>query len=302
MPTPTQHSSDTGKAILADMAKLGEKIPALRSITESFGQILAVRATLRQQAPGWHGPPPALNAGRFSEGAWILADTGFQDVSGSLDMAVGLLMPVIKHSFPALAAEMDALAKALREKSLSSSDIVAAASGQMKVSVAGVSGETLGFMAGELVKPFLERQAQDLSALVTGLPWRHGNCPVCGGLPNFSQLRPGRDDAEYVQSYGGQRWVRCTTCSTEWRSKRVSCLACGNEEPDDLVCLSIAGRPQERADACRKCKTYSLCLDASQSQAAADPDVAALSMLPLEMLARKEGYSPLGEHPWSVGL
>jgi len=40
------------------------------------------------------------------------------------------------------------------------------------VSLPGCGAETLAFAASELVRPFVERQAQDLLALVKDLPWR----------------------------------------------------------------------------------------------------------------------------------
>jgi formate dehydrogenase maturation protein FdhE len=93
--------------------------------------------------------------------------------------------------------------------------------------------------------------------------------------------------------------LRCSSCSTEWTHKRVSCPGCGCEEPDDLVVLRDPGRVHERADACRRCKTFVLCLDAGELAEVPDPDVAVLTMLPLEIQARREGYAPLAEHPWS---
>jgi FdhE protein len=79
----------------------------------------------------------------------------------------------------------------------------------------------------------------------------------------------------------------------------VSCPACGCEEPDELVVLRDPARPFERADACKRCKAFLLCLDSGELVDVPDADVAALTMLPLEVQAKQQGFAPLAEHPWS---
>jgi FdhE protein len=287
-------------AILAETAKLSQHNPALRAVAESFGPLLAIRAELRQTAPGWRGPLPELNIERFCNGVSLLSKTGFQDVSEHLAEAGKRFLPVVRQVFPVLVGATEALADALSKNQLTDAALVRMAEGKEDGVLPGASGAIQAFLATELLKPFRERQALDLKPLLDEVAWRHGRCPVCGGVPHYSELRKIKDDAEYIQAYGGQRWLRCGACATEWRYKRVSCPSCGAEDPDDLVCLRLEGRPLERADACRKCKTYCLCQDAAQSLEALAPDVAALSMLPLEMLARQEGYRPLAAQPWSL--
>lgn len=288
--------------ILDQAARYSGEVPALESLFAAFGPILAERARLRVEAPGWKGELPVVDAERFSQGAFILADSGFQDVSPELPAAAARLLPVMSQAFPALSGELTALGKALAEGGLEPELLVRAVFSEAPVDVPGVSRDTLRFAASELVKPFIERQAQDLLALVAELPWRRGMCPVCGGAPNFSVLRKVRDESEFIQAHGGQRLMHCAVCSSDWRCKRVSCPTCGNEEPDELFNLRVEGRPFERADICKKCKTFVLCLDTVEFVEIPNPEVAALAMLPLDLLVRKEGYTPMAAHPWSPGL
>jgi len=123
---------------------------------------------------------------------------------------------------------------------------------------------------------------------------------VCGGAPNMSVLRRDQESsAEFIQSHGGRRFLRCSCCSSEWTHKRVSCPSCGCEEPDELVVLHDPERPFERADACTRCKAFVLCLDSGEMVDVTDADVAALTMLPLATQALARGFAPLAEHPWS---
>ncbi len=283
------------------------ELPALAPLLAAFGPLLAERARLRAEAPGWTGPALVINAERFSQGAFVLAQTevggGFEDMSAHLPQAAHRLLPVMAQSFPALAAELKTLGAAIESGALSPQALAAVGFGEPAevpgVPLSGVSEQTLNFAAAELVRPFVERQAQDLLALVKDLPWQQACCQVCGGAPNMSVLRKSGDDDAFIKSHGGRRFLRCSCCATEWTHKRVSCPACGCEEPDDLLVLRDPARVHERADACKRCKTFVLCLDSGELAEVPDPDVAALTMLPLEIQAKEQGFKPMAEHPWS---
>ncbi len=284
--------------IAADLARAMDELPALQPLITAFGPMLIARDMRRDEAPGWLGPAPAIDSERYSQGVPILAGSGFQDRSAELPALAKILLPVLGRSFPALAGELELLAEAIHSGRLPAQELWDAAFGQLSA-VPGVSAETMGLAAAELARPFIERQAVDLLALARELPWQRQVCPVCGGAPNMSVLRRVQDDAEYIQSHGGRRFLRCSCCSSEWTHKRVSCPSCGCEEPDELVVLRDPARPFERADACDRCKAFVLCLDSGEMVDVPHPDVAALTMLPLELKACEQGYVPMALHPWS---
>lgn len=288
----------TPQGVEAALSRTAREMPALAGLLESFGPLLAERARLRQSVPGWTGTPPAIDPDRFSQGAFVLADSGFQDMSAHLPQAAAALLPVMSRCFPAIAPALDALGAALESATLPPDALVLAGFGQT-VEAPGIDASILSFAASELIRPFIENQASDLLASVSDLPWRHPNCPICGGAPNMSVMRRTWDASEFIQAHGGRRYLRCSCCSVEWTYKRVSCPTCGCEEPDELVVLREPARPFERVDACRRCKTFLLCLDAGELAEAPDPDVTALAMSALESRAIQEGYSPMARHPWS---
>lgn len=285
------------RAIENTLARTRADIPALEAILDAFGPILAAQARIAEAAPGWSGPAPDIDENRFCQGAFVLADSGFADMSAELPAAARELLPIMAASFPALAGEFAALGQALDSGALAPQDLAAAAFGE-EIAVVGVGRQALGFAAAELVRPFLQRQAQDLLALVKDLPWRQNFCPVCGAAPSMSVLRRLEEDDEFIKSHGGKKFLRCSCCAAEWGHKRVSCPACGCEEPDELLILRAPDREFERVDACKRCKTFLLCLDTGELAEAPDPDVSAMAMLALEAKAKEEGYSPMAEHPW----
>lgn len=293
-----EESAPALRGIETALDRAATELPALAPLLAAFGPLLTLRARLREAAPGWTGPLPPVDAERFAQGVFVLADCGFQDMSAQLPAAAKQLFPVMAGSFPALATELAALEAALDSGKLTGKKLAEAAF-DGKAALPGVSAQTLAFAASELTRPFLERQAQDLLALVKELPWRQPSCPVCGAAPNMSVLRKSGDDDAFIKAHGARRFLRCSCCSSEWTHKRVSCPACGCEEPDELLVLRDPARQHERADACTRCKTFVLCLDSGELVDVPDADVATLTMLPLEVQARKQGFTPMGLHPWS---
>lgn len=286
------------RALHSTLSRARAELPALLPVLDAFGPLLAAQAELYEAAPGWSGPLPGLDPERFSQGAFILSDGGFEDMSAQLPAAAKSLLPLMAACFPALAAELSALAAALDSGALSPLDLAAAAFGASP-DVPGASPTVVAFAAAELARPFLRKQGQSLLALIQDLPWSQHFCPVCGGAPSMSVLRRVDEDNEYIKSHGGRRYMRCSCCAAEWTHKRVSCPACDCEDPNELPILRVADREHERADACDRCKTFVLCLDTGELAEAPDPDVSALTMLPLETKATEQGYTPLARHPWS---
>lgn len=288
-------STETIEATLA--RAIGEN-PALEPLLNAFGPMLIARDMRRQGAPGWRGPLPPLDEESFSGGRPLLPEEGFQCPAKELPEVVLALLPVLSHSLPGLAEELSALEAAVASGGIGADALWAAAFGR-KATVHGVGPQALAFVAAEAARPFLSRQADDLLAPARELPWPGTVCPVCGGAPHMSVLRKPAGGEDFITAHGGKRFLRCSCCATEWPYKRVSCPACGCEEPDDLVVLRDPERPFERADACKRCKSFLLCLDSAELVAVPHPEAAALVMAPLEARAAARGFHPLAGHAWT---
>lgn len=284
-------------SIEASLDRARRDLPALGALLDAVGPLLLERARLRQEAPGWTGPPPELDENRFGQGVFLLSDTGFQEMSSHLPRVARRLLPLMARSFSGLAAELNNLLRAVDSGKMSPRDLAAVGLGG-SAAASPVRAETLRFAAVEMLRPLVERQAQDLASLIRGRHWRRGFCPVCGGLPYMSLLRRTETETEFIQAYGGRRFLRCAECATEWEYTRISCPACDCTEPDELEVLRDPARPHERADACRRCHNFLLGLDTSELIDIPDPDVSVLTMLPLALRVREQGFRPLVESPW----
>lgn len=142
-------------------------------------------------------------------------------------------------------------------------------------------------------KAFLQPYAEFLASHSPRLPpddetdWRiaagPARCPVCGGRPQLSVLRP--------ESHGAKRYLMCALCGFEWRYKRVCCPACGEEEfkklayhkPPDFELSHV------RVEVCETCRRYIKSVDLSEYGLAV-PVVDELAALPLDVWAVEQGY------------
>jgi FdhE protein len=73
----------------------------------------------------------------------------------------------------------------------------------------------------------------------------------------------------------------------------MSCPCCEGLEPDDREVLFVEGREHERVEVCRKCNKYVVGMDVRSLFAEFIPEVAALTLLHLDVLARQRGFSPM---------
>lgn len=142
-------------------------------------------------------------------------------------------------------------------------------------------------------KAFLQPYAEFLATHCPLLPpddeteWRvaagPARCPLCGGRPQVSVLRP--------ESHGAKRYLICALCGFEWRFKRVCCPACGEEEfkklayhkPPDFELAHV------RVEVCETCRAYIKSVDLTEYGLAV-PVVDELAALALDVWAVEQGY------------
>jgi FdhE protein len=63
--------------------------------------------------------------------------------------------------------------------------------------------------------------------------------------------------------------------------------------------MSIEGAGHKWADLCSHCRTYIVGID-MRKQTGIITDIAALSMVHLDIIAQKKGYSPIAECAWNM--
>jgi len=167
------------------------------------------------------------------------------------------------------------------------------------------------YLARAAAGPVIEALGPAAGDVCAG-PRNERHCPLCGGLPQVSVLKPSSDGL-----VGARRALLCSRCGAEWGYPRMTCIACGERETDRLavyaeegtaeletsgsVVRGLAGAfdpdgsragpwfPHLRIEACQTCRRYILNVDATRDPRAA-PIVDELAAVPLHLYAQEQGF------------
>jgi FdhE protein len=134
------------------------------------------------------------------------------------------------------------------------------------------------FLACLLIQPYAQHM---MARMAVQTETTLAQCPACGNQPQVSLLREFNN--------GAKRSLVCAMCATEWETRRVLCVNCGEENKDKLPVFSAEEFPQARIEACDNCKTYLKCLDLTKDGHAV-PQVDDLATLALDLWAQEQGY------------
>ena len=234
---------------------------------------------------------------RFEQGVPLMSEGALLQVPEALwKMAADRLIPALEQGFPNLGKEIAIIRQAFSAGSLNPERCVTILTrdpgGEAEAAAAdlGVGRLSMQFILGQIVKPLVEKKAEALSAIIAGLGWPKGYCPVCGSMPELA----------FIKGEEGRRWLRCALCSQCWRFDRLFCPFCENENQEELLVYCVAGREQERAEICEKCGRYVVCIDLRGQGDESVLEVAAIGMMHLDVLTQEKGLLPAAVCAWNA--
>lgn len=130
----------------------------------------------------------------------------------------------------------------------------------------------------QAMRPFLSRCADAVMARSLFQGWPHGNCPLCGGEPDFSYITP-----------AAERLLICSRCTSRWRFHQLACPFCLNADRTRIT--SFATRDGlYRLNGCDVCQRYVKGFDGRNAHRQVMPAVDAIATLPLDAAAVQRGY------------
>lgn len=148
-----------------------------------------------------------------------------------------------------------------------------------------VSVDLLVFVFDHALRPFLRIYAAPYQqALIKeDTPfWQFPNvCPVCGSKSHFSRLRSG----------DSRRFMFCEHCFSEWESRFLQCVHCGNDNPETIKYSSVENDDAYQVYLCDKCRGYLKTYDERHDKELTDLFIANIETIYLDMLAQEKGYS-----------
>jgi formate dehydrogenase maturation protein FdhE len=134
----------------------------------------------------------------------------------------------------------------------------------------------------QAMRPFLSRCADAIMARTNFAGWQHGNCPLCGGEPDFSFITP-----------AAERLLVCARCTTRWRFNQLACPFCLNEDRSRIT--SFATRDGlYRLSGCDVCQRYLKSFDGRNAHRPVMPAVDTIATLPLDAAAVQRPQMALG--------
>ena len=110
---------------------------------------------------------------------------------------------------------------------------------------------------------------------------RRGHCPFCGAAPWIS-FRKGEE--------AGFRYLSCSLCGLDWSFNRLSCPACGEEDPHKLPMFQSDVHKNVRLEACETCRRYVKSIDLT-IDARPVPAVDDLLSLSMDLWALEEDFT-----------
>jgi len=129
------------------------------------------------------------------------------------------------------------------------------------------------------LRPYLTWVAERVMEHVEQGLWGRGDCPVCGGSPNFATL-----DGEK-----GARHLVCSRCDSQWVFPRLRCPFCGTSDHTKLAYYP-GDDGVYRLYVCEACKSYLKTIDLRQVSEEIDLTVERITTVAMDAAAIKAGY------------
>lgn len=294
------------KRIAQDLESLSERNESLRDILTAFEPVLLTQEHMHHALTTAGLPSLELDPDGFARGVPIMVDKKLGDYAEAYLAVARKLFPVMARAFPGVSDDLGRILHSLESGHLDPAPL-------MELCISGndnairkmarereLSARVLNLSASFTLRPILQICGREAREHLDKLNWGRGYCPVCGGMPHVAMLKKSGEDDPFLKSHGGQRWLSCSRCVTQWRFKRHACPHCANEEDGTLEYYQPSGNDTERADLCKACGHYLVTLDVRDRSNEPEPDVAALEMIPLDVVMQEKGYFPVADTGWNI--
>ncbi|BBD08080.1 formate dehydrogenase accessory protein FdhE [Desulfovibrio ferrophilus] len=293
------------KRIEKGIERLGATNESLRGILEAFEPLLLAQGRMRTEllTAGLTAIPP--DPAEFTRGIPIMVDKPLGDWADAFLTAARKIFPVMAQAFPGISDALGLILHNLETGMLDPTPLMEACITGDETTIRALAKKSklnikvLALAGAYAMRPIIQVCGREAQEAMADHNWERGYCPVCGGLPHVALLKQSGVDDPYLKGHGAQRWLSCSRCITQWRFKRHACPHCGNEENDTLEYYQSQSNTTERADLCKACGHYLVTLDVREYLEEPQPDVAALGLIPLDILMQRKGYTPVADTAWN---
>lgn len=302
--------------------------PVLEPVLRAFGPVLEAQAELAEellQRIRGSGPTlPDFKLDQARRGVSLLAGATLSGAADPVRVSAEKLLPLF-GGIEALAPHLPALsAYFLRPVGEPESgdapvdsretlvEALIAGNGKAVTRIAEANGLDpllLEFVSGFVAAPVLRAMVaaslpdEGEAPWNEGDIWQQGYCPVCGAMPSVGWLdKPMVDEKNaFLAGGGGKKHLHCGLCGANWKFRRGTCPACGEEGNGVMEMLRESGISHgERLDWCARCKTYCPTVDLREREFVPNLDAAAIGMMHLDMVAARKQLRPVKPSFWNM--
>jgi formate dehydrogenase accessory protein FdhE len=231
----------------------------------------------------WRSLQPAITGPRPTDAPLLHDATITIDAAAATELVRAVLAEVFGFA-PAITRDV---ARALIEAAVACDD----AQIQLLAERLDVDGAALAAASQLAVMPLLHRCRAAVQSETTR-SWPHGDCPICGALPAFVEVR----------GLERSRKLRCSRCGSDWASAVLLCVFCGERNHQQLGSLSPDGPHGQIhwVETCATCRGY---LKAMTTLRGALPEAVAREdarSIELDLVAAERGYERPAQPPRPV--
>jgi FdhE protein len=284
---------DSQERLQRILAKACERHPHNREIITAFGPILLASRRLAPEPPA--GQALNLDEKSFQAGIPLMRQNDYS-ADAPWEALVQDLIPSIVQGMPTLKADMERLPAYLSAHPQVLTEIVCA-DARMRAELvthhateAGIAAAALEFVVRTISGTWLAGQARAWAELLKGFAWEHGYCPICGTAPMLAHIDEGVP----------RRWLHCACCGHAWEFSRVICPACANTDQKTMTYFFVEDQAEESTFTCDHCRHYLVTVNKVSDLAEFEADVAALSLIHLDVLMQEKGYHPMADTAWNA--
>jgi FdhE protein len=273
-----------------------EQNPQSSEIIKAFGPIITLQRQLARQSFTKKLDCSLVDKEKLRAGVPVsrqielfLPDDSLKEIALSIASAV-------KEGIPQLTESINLISGLIQEGKIDPLDYFKSSSNSENMAVDGwsknlqISPSNASFLMSLVSRVALERRAKEITAALGAFDWEKGYCPICGEFPSIA----------LIEEEGGKRFLHCSSCGQDWCFTRVSCPYCEKENVQGMEYFYVENKTQESAFVCDNCKKYLITLYRAGKVFARDMDIAALSLIHMDIIMQGKGYEPMAICAWNI--
>ena len=278
----------------ANLQDAAEKNPHSRTILEAFGPLMIERHRLLSTLD-WKGiDPGGIDREKLQAGVPVIRQIPLFFPEDPWQDVFLPLIDAARQGFPQLREGLDAWEACVKTGTLPYFDFFRSCPSEDEAlpdswdGVRDIPAAVTRLILAAAARTVLELRSAAAIPVLRDAEWDKGYCPFCGSFAGIAR----------IHDKITQRWLHCLHCGWDWRFNRVRCPYCEHESPQEMNYFFLEGKTVESAFTCDECKRYLVTLYRISDVGEPDLDVAALSLIHLDLIMQQKGYQPLDPSGW----